>query len=57
MDENIDISEKDAMSENTAIFEEMPIKKALAKLSIPTIISQLITMVYNLSDTFFYRKK
>ena len=31
----------------------MPIPKALAKLAIPTIISQLITMIYNLADTFF----
>lgn len=31
----------------------MPIPRALAKLAIPTIISQLITMIYNLADTFF----
>ena len=31
----------------------MPIPKALATLAIPTIISQLITMIYNLADTFF----
>jgi len=31
----------------------MPVPKALATLAIPTIISQLITMIYNLADTFF----
>ncbi len=41
------------MDNNTEIFETMPIGKALAKLAVPTIISQLITMIYNLADTFF----
>ena len=31
----------------------MPVWKALSTLAVPTIISQLITMVYNLADTFF----
>lgn len=31
----------------------MPVSKALAKLAIPTIVSQLITMISNLADTFF----
>ena len=31
----------------------MPVRKALATLAFPTIISQLITMIYNLADTFF----
>ena len=31
----------------------MPVPRALATLAIPTIISQLITMIYNLADTFF----
>jgi Na+-driven multidrug efflux pump len=35
------------------LFEKMPVPKALATLAIPTIISQLITMIYNLADTFF----
>lgn len=41
------------MNENKAIFETMPVPRALAKLAVPTIISQLITMIYNLADTFF----
>ena len=41
------------MQENKALFSTMPVPKALATLAIPTIISQLITMIYNLADTFF----
>lgn len=35
------------------LFETMPIPKAVAALSIPTIISSLIMVLYNLADTFF----
>ena len=31
----------------------MPIGRALLTMAIPTIVSQLITMIYNLADTFF----
>jgi len=31
----------------------MPVGRALLTMAIPTIISQLITMIYNLADTFF----
>lgn len=41
------------MKQNKAVFEDMPVWKALATLAVPTIISQLITMIYNLADTFF----
>ncbi len=41
------------MQHNRAVFEDMPVPKALATLAVPTIISQLITMIYNLADTFF----
>ena len=37
------------------LFESMPVPKAVATLAIPTIISQVVTMIYNLADTFFYR--
>lgn len=39
--------------EKRVIFEEMPIPKAVATLAVPTILSQIITMIYNLADTFF----
>lgn len=41
------------MAENKTLFEQTPVPKALASLAIPTIISQLIVMIYNLADTFF----
>ncbi len=36
-----------------ALFEELPIRKALATMAVPTIISQLINLVYNVVDAFF----
>ena len=41
------------MQKNKEIFETMSPGRALATLAIPSIISQLITMIYNLADTFF----
>lgn len=41
------------MDKKKELFETMPVPKALATLAIPTIVSQLITMIYNLADTFF----
>lgn len=35
------------------IFENYPISKAIAVMAVPTIVSQLIHVVYNLSDTWF----
>ena len=35
------------------LFEEMWVPKAVATLAIPTVISQVVTMIYNLADTFF----
>ena len=42
-----------AESSEKYLFEEMPVSKAVATLAIPTIISQIVTMIYNLADTFF----
>ncbi len=41
------------MTAKRELFEKTPVPRALATLAIPTIISQLITMIYNLADTFF----
>ena len=38
---------------NRQLFEEAPVLKAVLALEIPTVISQLITVVYNMADTFF----
>jgi len=39
--------------ETRAVFETMPVASALKKMALPTIASQLITLVYSLSDTWF----
>ena len=41
------------MNSKRELFERTPVPKALATLAIPTIISQLISMIYNLADTFY----
>ena len=40
-------------TDNTALFEKMPVPQAVITLVIPTIISQIITVIYNMADTFF----
>lgn len=35
------------------LFETVPVPRAVATLAIPTVISQVVAMVYNLADTFF----
>ena len=40
-------------ADKTQIFENMSIPAALAKMAIPTIVSQLITLIYNIADTWF----
>ena len=37
----------------TEIFEKMPIPKAVVKLAVPTVLGCLVTMLYNLADTYF----
>ncbi|MEE1086675.1 MAG: MATE family efflux transporter [Schaedlerella sp.] len=44
MDKKIDKNE---------LFETRPIASALATMAIPTIVSQLITLIYNVADTWF----
>lgn len=40
-------------TDNTDLFENMPVPKAVITLVIPTVISQIITVIYNMADTFF----
>ena len=40
-------------TKKTELFETLPIPKAVAKLAIPTIISSLVMVLYNLADTYF----
>lgn len=39
--------------EKIELFENMPILKAIIKLAIPTVISSLVMVIYNLADTYF----
>ena len=38
---------------NRELFENMPVARAVSKMAIPTIIGQLIILIYNMADTFF----
>lgn len=40
-------------TENTKLFETMSVGKAVLTMSIPMIVSQSITIIYNVADTFF----
>lgn len=39
--------------DNKELFESAPVSRAIIALVIPTIISQIITVIYNMADTFF----
>lgn len=38
---------------NNELFTTMPVGKAVARLAIPTVISQIVVILYSLADTFF----
>ena len=38
------------------IFESLPVPKAVAKLMIPAVFSQVVTLIYNIADAFFIGK-
>lgn len=41
------------MNTNKYLFEEVPIPKAVATMAVPTMISMLVVVIYNMADTFF----
>lgn len=41
------------MTQNETIFRDAPVRKAVAQMAIPTVISSLVLVVYNMADTFF----
>ena len=41
------------MTDRTSLFENMPIPRAVAKLAVPTVLSSLVMVLYNLADTYF----
>lgn len=40
-------------TDNIELFANTPVRKAVLALVVPTVISQLITVIYNMADTFF----
>ncbi len=48
--ENYSIMEN---TEKTQLFENTPVPKAVMTLAIPTILSSLVMVIYNLADTYF----
>ena len=38
---------------STEIFETMPVPQALRKMAVPTVLGQIIVLIYNLADTFY----
>lgn len=40
-------------TQKTKLFEETAIPKAVAQLAVPTILSSLVMVIYNLADTYF----
>lgn len=41
------------MNNNRDLFENAPIPKAVAVMAVPTMISMLVVVIYNMADTFF----
>ena len=41
------------MKTNTHLFEKAPVPKAVATMAVPTMISMLVVVIYNMADTFF----
>ncbi len=40
-------------NDNSELFERISVPKAVITLVVPTVISQIITVIYNMADTFF----
>ncbi|MBQ3378877.1 MAG: MATE family efflux transporter [Clostridia bacterium] len=38
---------------NRDVFEKMPIPKAVMSLAVPSVLSMLVSIIYNMADTFF----
>lgn len=38
---------------NKELFEDSPVSKAVMSMAVPTIISMLVVVIYNMADTFF----
>ena len=40
-------------TQKVALFEQLPIPQAVLKLAVPTVLSSLVMVLYNLADTYF----
>ena len=40
-------------NDKVVLFEQTPIPKAVAQLAVPTVLSSLVMVLYNLADTFW----
>ena len=40
-------------NQKTVLFEQTPVPKAVMQLAVPTILSSLVMVIYNLADTYF----
>lgn len=41
------------VNQKADLFERIPISRAVAQLTIPTILSSLVMVIYNMADTYF----
>lgn len=41
------------LNQKADLFERMPMSRAVAQLTIPTILSSLVMVIYNMADTYF----
>lgn len=50
---NTDTESESTLPREQKIFESYSVPKAVASMAIPTVISQIITVIYNLADTWY----
>ena len=41
------------MKDEKILFQEAPVKTAVIQMAVPTVISSLVLVIYNMADTFF----
>ena len=41
---------------NIHVLEEMPVSRAIIYMALPSVLSMLVNILYNLTDTFFIGK-
>lgn len=45
-----------ASSDKFTMMTQMPVNKLICKMAVPTIITMLVSAVYNMADTYFVGK-